>query len=87
MNDAEQVDGQLMPAGELVTVPDPLPPPVSVRVAVNCGGGCGLNVAVTALAEFKVTLHEPVPEQAPLQPLKIDPAAGEAARLTAVPDA
>ncbi len=33
-----------------------------------------------------VTLHAPVPVQAPLQPVKTEPAAGVAARLTTVPE-
>lgn len=75
-----------MPAGELVTVPDPAPEPPSARENVNCGGGVGLNVAVTVLLEFSVKLHAPVPEHAPLHPLNTDPDAGVAARLTDVPE-
>ena len=40
---------------------------------------------VTDRASLIVTLHELVPEQAPLQPEKLEPAAGVAARATTVP--
>jgi hypothetical protein len=43
LNNAEQVLPQLMPEGELDTVPDP----DSVTETVYCGGGAGLKVAVT----------------------------------------
>jgi hypothetical protein len=44
------------------------------------------KVAVTAVAADIVTVHEPVPEQPPpLQPLKVEPAAGVAVNVTAVP--
>ncbi len=41
-----------------------------------------MNVAVTALAAFMVTVHEPVPVHAPLHPAKADPAAGVAVSVT-----
>ena len=41
---------------------------------------------MTALAAFMVTWHVPVPEQAPLQPVKVDPVAAAAVRVTAVPE-
>lgn len=62
VNAAEQTPGQVMPEGELVTVPLPLTLTVSV-----CGG---INVAVTLLAPFIVSAQVPVPEQAPDQPAK-----------------
>ena len=34
---------------------------------------------------FMVTVHLPVPVQAPLQPVKVDPAAGVGLRVTTVP--
>src|SRR5213080_4433646 len=78
---AEQVAPQVMPAGELVTVPLPVPAGVTVRVKV-----CGVKVAVTVVAPETVTVQAPVPVQpAPLQPLKAEPAAGVAVSVTAVP--
>jgi hypothetical protein len=50
----------------------------------NRVGAVEVNVAVTALSEFIVTLHVG-PEQAPDQPAKVDPAAGVAVRVTDVP--
>lgn len=76
---AEQVAPQLIPAGELVTVPLPVPDFVIVRVSA------GLNVAVTALFALIVTVHVPVPEHAPLQPVNTDPAAALACNVTCVP--
>ncbi len=43
-----------------------------------------LKVAVTAVAAFTTTLHAPAPEQAPLHPAKLEPAAGVAVSATAV---
>jgi hypothetical protein len=80
VTDCEQVAPQLMPAGLLVTVPEPAPALVTDRVT-----GSRLNVAVTEVAALTVTTQVPVPEQAPLQPAKEDPAAGEAVRVMAVP--
>jgi hypothetical protein len=45
-----------------------------------------LNVAVTVTAAVTVTVQEPVPEQLPpLQPVKVEPVAGVAVSVTAVP--
>ena len=44
-----------------------------------------VKVAVTFRAEFMVTAQEPVPEHAPLQPVKLDPVAGMAVSVTVVP--
>jgi hypothetical protein len=77
----EHVAPQLIPAGELVTVP--LPAPVMLKVRVT---GCRPKVAVTVVAAVTVTAHVPVPEQLPpLQPVKDDPASGLAVRVTVVP--
>jgi hypothetical protein len=67
-----------MPAGELMTVPLP------VRLTVSCSG-IGLNVALTLVGLNKVSVHVPVPEQAPDQPAKVYPAFAEAVRVTVVP--
>jgi hypothetical protein len=37
------------------------------------------------VAAFTVTEHVPEPVQAPLQPVKVEPAAGAAVKVTAVP--
>lgn len=76
---AEHVDGQLIPAGLLVTVP--VPETVTVSLCV------GLKVAVTALAAITVTLQARVPEQAPLHPPNVELAPGEAVSVTCVPRA
>src|SRR5438552_1401910 len=78
-NAAAQVAPQAMPAGALVTVPLPVLLTVSVK-------DCRAKVAVTACAAFTVTVQAPVPEQPPpLQPEKVEPAAGAAVKVTAVP--
>src|SRR4030095_2158949 len=44
------------------------------------------KVAWTVVAALSVTVHVPVPEQPPpLQPVKLEPAAGAAVKVTAVP--
>src|SRR5215471_14488997 len=64
-NPAEHVAPQMMPAGELVTVPVPVPAMLTVSAK-----GCRLKVAVTDVAAFTVTAQLPVPEQPPpLQPV------------------
>ncbi len=78
---AEHVAPQLIPAGELVTVPVPVPPGVTVKV------NSGAKVAVTTIAEFTVTVQVPVPVQAPPQPVKTEPAAATAVSVTVVPGA
>jgi hypothetical protein len=40
---------------------------------------------VTAVVAVIVTVQVPVPVQAPLQPLKVEPAVGAAVSVTAVP--
>ena len=79
VKEVEQVAPQEIPAGELVTVP--LPALVTVSAKDDC-----MKVAVTEVAAFIVTEQVPVPEQPPpLQPVKVDPAAGMAVNVTAVP--
>jgi hypothetical protein len=79
---AEQVpEEQVMPAGELLTVPVAPPESATVVDSVNKGA----NVAVTSVVLVTVTVHVPVPVHAePLQPVKTDPAAGVAVRTTLV---
>ena len=69
-----------MPAGLLLTVPLPLPVLVTVR-AYNC-----IKLAFTHLTALIVTVQV-VPETVsqPLQPVKMEPRAGVAVRVTAVP--
>ncbi len=70
---------QAMPRGKLKTEPEPVPAKITDRVAV------GANVAVTKRFELIVTVHVPVPVQAPpLQPMNADPDAGAAVSVTAV---
>ena len=76
----EQVAPQEMPAGELVTVPVPAPALVTVSAKDAC-----MKVAVTLVAALSVTVHGPVPEQPPPQPVNVEPAAGVAVKVTAVP--
>jgi hypothetical protein len=77
----EHVAVQLIPAGALVTDPEPAPVFVTVSVLET-----SVNVAVTDRAPLIVTVHVPVPRQpAPLQPAKVEPAAGVAVSVTVVP--
>ncbi len=71
---------QEMPAGVLVTVPLPVPalPTVSANVWV-------VKMAVTERAAVMLTTQALVPVHAPLQPLKVEPAAGMAVSVTAMP--
>ncbi|OHC91541.1 MAG: hypothetical protein A3J99_04270 [Sideroxydans sp. RIFOXYD2_FULL_59_7] len=56
-----------------------------VTATMGAPAGAGLNVAVTVLMVLMTTTHEPVPEQDPDQPLKTEPVAGVAVRVTEVP--
>ena len=49
------------------------------------GGGTRLKAAVTVSSASVVIEQVPVPVQAPDQPAKLEPAAGVAVRVTAVP--
>src|SRR5262245_31053863 len=80
VNETEQVVPQLMPEGELVTVPLPVPPLFTVSAKDD-----RMKVAVTEAAAFIVTTQVPVPVQPPLQPVKVETVAGAAVRVTAVP--
>src|SRR2546425_926624 len=68
-----------------VRVPEIVAPAVGVMMEA-AGGVMSVNVAVTAVAALRVTVQAPGPEQPPpLQPLKVEPAAGAAVSVTAVP--
>src|SRR5262245_18988489 len=79
---ALQVLPQLMPAGEDVTVPVPVPARVTVKAKVVTEL---LKVAVTDRAAVIETVQVPVPVQAPLQPAKVEPLAAAAVSVTDVP--
>jgi hypothetical protein len=79
---SEQSAPQLIPTGLLVTVPVLVPAFVTVRMTAWAST---LNAAVTDLAESIVTVHVPVPVQAPDQPAKTDAALGVAVRVTELP--
>jgi len=71
----------VIPVGVLVIVPSLVPALLTVRVKVWRS-----KVAVTVVAALRVTVHEPVPVQPPpLQPVKVESAAGVAVKVTAVP--
>jgi hypothetical protein len=69
-----------MPAGALVTVPDP------VVVTDTVTFGAGAKVAVTVGADDPIVkLHVPAPEHGPLQPARTDPVAANAVSATGLP--
>src|SRR5262249_58235175 len=82
---AEQVAPQLMPPGELVTLPGPWPDrcAVSWKDVVELFGA---KLALTDVAAFIATVQVPVPEQPPpLQPVNVAVADGMAVNVTMVP--
>jgi hypothetical protein len=77
----EQVEPQSIPAGPLATWPEPLPAGVTVNVWV--GAAAVLNVAVTVVSLFSVTVQVPVPEQPPPdQPANVEPEEAAAVSVT-----
>ena len=71
----------MIPEGLLVTVPDPVPDFVTVKLYT------GIKCARTAVAAVMVTVQTPVPEHAPDQPEKVDPLVAKAVKVTDVPNA
>ena len=69
----------MIPTGALATAPAPVPACVTVS-----GKLCSVKVAVTAVAAVMVTVHGPVPEHPPDQPVNVEPVAGVAVSVTAV---
>src|SRR2546422_7647492 len=70
-----------------VRVPEIVAPAVGVMMEA-AGGVMSVNVAVTVVAALRVTVQVPGPEQPPpVQPLKVEPAAGAAVSVTAGPPA
>ena len=68
-----------------VTVYPRVPPRgIDVESGVRVRSTISLNVAVTDFAASIVTVQAPVPEHAPVQPVKIEPADAEAVRVTEV---
>jgi hypothetical protein len=82
---AEQVAPQLMPEGELVTVPDAAPAPVLLTVRAKFGAGSKVAVTATGAVPM-VKLQAPVPEHTPLQPENTEAElAGVAVNVTGFP--
>ena len=63
-----------------VTVPLPVPVVLTVKAKV-----CSVKVAVTDRAAVIETIQEPVPVQAPDQPVNIEPVDGVAVSVSTVP--
>jgi len=87
LNDALQVEPQLIPAGDEVTVPLPLPALVTVTV----GTPGSENTAFTVEACANVTVQLPMPLQVALpvglvHPVKTEPCPGTAFKTTTVPE-
>src|SRR5579871_4570333 len=76
-NVAEHVPGHVIPAGELVTLPNPVTETLSVSPA--------LKFALTLSAALMVTLHAAVPEQLPPQPEKNEFEPGASDNVTCAP--
>lgn len=82
-NDAVQVEPQSIPAGELVTTPEPSPSNSTVRVFV-----INSKLAITTVSAVTFTTHAPVPEHAPPDhPVNVALGATTTAKDTEVPSA
>jgi hypothetical protein len=77
-NDPTHASPQLIPGMSLATEP----PAVPTASWYTVSGGA--NVAVTERGLFMVTMHVPVPVQAPDQPEKDQPGIGLAVRVTSL---
>jgi hypothetical protein len=77
-----QAPGQETPAGDEVTVPEPVP-----AITTLSEPGPGRKVAVTAASAESVTLQRPVPVQAPDQPPKMEAPPARAVSVTTLPSA
>jgi hypothetical protein len=93
-NVAVQVEPQLIPLGELVTLPDPLVERFNVKLVGRVIGSVEIGIVVTTRRETndavtpapEETVQVPVPEQAPLQPVNSKRTdAGFAVNVTTVP--
>jgi hypothetical protein len=80
-NCAEHLAPQSIPSGAETTRPDPW---TATRTARDCPGGIvpARNVARTDASTLMATVHPSVPEHAPSQPLKVEPAADVAVKVT-----
>lgn len=88
---ALQPTPQLMPLGEEVTVPPPVPAVVTLNIATVVLSkaavtfGIGVRIDGSIKVELTNSVHTPVPPQAPPQPVNLDPVAGVAVSTTVVP--
>ena len=80
--DVLQMFPQLIPAGVLLTTPEPDPNFDMVKRDI----GTGMNVAVTDRFT-SIMIEQLVPLQSPLHPEKIEPTPGVAVKATVVPGA
>jgi hypothetical protein len=80
---AEHVGGQLIPAGLLVTVPEPLP--AVVTDSVNVDKVVEIDTVRFAVIERRQTRFLPEGAQAPPQPLNVVPPVRVTVSLTTVP--
>ena len=82
LNVAVHVVPQLIPAGLLIMLPEPVPEGVTVRVYELAKT---LKVAVTETLALRVIVHDAVPVHAPDHPPNVEPAAGVAVKVTFEP--